>query len=190
MRTVLNTVASTTSATLKASSSKPMRPNLSSASRRCTHAVSSCTRSTPGHLRQTCASLSARSASWSPGVRLTTMASGSGLPGKTLSACSQAGLVRSSVSARSLVTIRTPATCSACSLRIRVATCSAAVFGASIFKNTVSSGVTETWRATGCIDTKSEAPSKGNESASAMTSKFVSDEIGAAASRRSVTASA
>ena len=58
------------------------------------------------------------------------------------------------------------------------------------FKSAICAAILAMTFAGSAIADEDEAPSKGNESASAMTSKFVSDEIGAAASRRSVTASA
>jgi len=54
----------------------------------------------------------------------------------------------------------------------------------------VSSGVTETCRATGCIDTSNDAPSSGKDRANAITRRLVSDEMGEAVSRLRVTAKA
>jgi hypothetical protein len=61
---------------------------------------------------------------------------------------------------------------------------------ASVFKKMVSSGVTETCRATGCIDTSNDAPSSGKDRANAITRRLVSDEMGEAVSRLRVTAKA
>ncbi|CFM35419.1 Uncharacterised protein [Bordetella pertussis] len=73
---------------------------------------------------------------------------------------------------------------------MRSATAPAAVAGAWVCMNTVSSGVTDTWRARGWTETRMALPSSGRASASAMTSRLASDENGWAASRRRVIASA
>ncbi|MNT29815.1 hypothetical protein D3C72_1655760 [compost metagenome] len=73
---------------------------------------------------------------------------------------------------------------------MRLATSAAAPLGASTRRNTVTSGVTDIWRATGCTDTRMALPSKGRASASAMTSRLANDEKGCLANRRTVTINA
>ena len=55
---------------------------------------------------------------------------------------------------------------------------------------TVTSGVTDIWRATGCTDTRMALPSSGSARARAMTSRLAREEKGCLISRRTVTMSA
>ena len=73
---------------------------------------------------------------------------------------------------------------------MRLAMSAAAPAGASTRMNTVTSGVTDISRATGCTDTRMALPNRGNASASAMTSRLANDENGCFTSRRRVTMSA
>ncbi|MNT12067.1 hypothetical protein D3C72_1469820 [compost metagenome] len=56
--------------------------------------------------------------------------------------------------------------------------------------NTVTSGVTDISRATGCTDTRMALPRSGSARARAMTSRLASEENGCLISRRRVTRSA
>jgi len=82
MRTVLNTAASTATATTRARNSRLARAKRRMASSRCTQALSTCTMSTLAQVFHRAASLADRWARSSPSS-VTTMASGSGLSGST-----------------------------------------------------------------------------------------------------------
>ena len=116
-----------------------MRAKRRMASNRWTQALSSCTRSTWSHCFHILASRSARPDRSSPSASVTTTASGSGLPGSTVSACCQAGLARRLASASSRPTTRTARMSFWCSDWMRLATPAAAPAGASTRMKTVTS---------------------------------------------------